>query len=336
MTTLSVFGAGSWGTALAHVLASNGHQVCLWCRRQEQAEFINSKRMNPDYLKDIPLAAGIYATWQLDEAATYSKNWVVAVPTQAIRTLFTSLKEFTPPISLCNVAKGIEIETLKCISQISKDFFPDTFYAVLSGPSHAEEVVRGFPTATIVASSSFETCQYWQRLFNSPQFRVYTGNDVAGVEIGGAVKNIIAIASGIAKAMNLGDNATAALVSRGLAEIMRLGAKMGAHPLTLAGLAGVGDLVVTCYSFHSRNFRLGKLLGEGKNLEEAKKILGQVAEGAFTVRAIVHLAREYDVELPIADSVYRLLYEGTSPKEELENLLTRDPKPEYPPAIFWS
>jgi glycerol-3-phosphate dehydrogenase (NAD(P)+) len=336
VATLSLFGAGSWGTALANVLANNGHDICLWCRRREQAEYINTNKMNPDYLKDIPLTQNIHATWDMEEAATRSSFWIMAIPTQSVREILSSLKNFNTPYSVCNVAKGIEIKTLKPISEIVKEFYPDALYAVLSGPSHAEEVIKGLPTATIVASSSFETAQSWQNLFNAPCFRVYTGNDVAGVEIGGAVKNVIAIASGIGKAMNLGDNATAALVSRGLAEIMRLGAKLGAHPLTLAGLAGIGDLVVTCYSFHSRNFRLGKLLGEGKSLDEAKQILGQVAEGAFTVRAVIDLAKEHHVELPIAEAIYRLLYEGTSPRDELENLLTRDPKPEYPPAIFWS
>ncbi len=336
MATLTLFGAGSWGTALANVLAKNGHHVCLWCRRQAQAQAININGRNPDYLKDAPLSHNIHATWNLREAAEFSQDWILAVPTQTIRGLLKDLHIFDSPLSLCNAAKGLEIETLMRISQISSEIMPNAQYAVISGPSHAEEVIKNLPTATIVASSLPDTAEKWQSFFNGNRFRVYTGNDVAGVEIGGAVKNVIAIASGIAKAMELGDNATAALVSRGLAEIMRLGAKMGAHPLTLAGLAGVGDLVVTCYSFHSRNFRLGKLLGEGKNLDEAKAILGQVAEGAFTVQAVVRLAQKYCVELPIAESVYRLLYQGTSPREELENLLTRAPKPEYPPAIFWS
>ena len=337
MAKLSIFGAGSWGTALADTAARNGHEVLLWSIEEDNVKTINESGFNPGYLNNHPLEKGIRATTDLKEAAHHSDNWLFVVPTQAVREVISALKtRQLKPLHLCNAAKGFEISTMSRISEIAADIMPEVPFSVLSGPSHAEEVIQRMPTAVVVASEIEKEALHWQELMNGPVFRVYTGHDVAGVEVGAAVKNVIAVASGMARAMELGDNTTAALVSRGLAEIMRLGAKMGAHPLTLAGLAGVGDLVVTCYSFHSRNFRLGMALGEGKSLEEAKKELGQVAEGAYTVKAMVKLASKYKVELPIAQAVNSILYQGVSPKEKLKELLTRDPKPEYPPNIYWS
>jgi glycerol-3-phosphate dehydrogenase (NAD(P)+) len=232
------------------------------------------------------------------------------------------------------VAKGIEISTGMRPSQVVAELLPESNYSILSGPSHAEEIMTDSPAAVVVAGPSREA-KAWQTYFMTPRFRVYTSEDVIGVEAGAAVKNVIAIGTGIARAMGQGDNAVAALVTRGLAEIMRLGARMGANPLTLSGLAGVGDLMVTCYSMHSRNFRLGLELGRGVPFREAVDNLGEVAEGAYTVRALVDHARSLDVEIPICRAVHRVIYEGADPKQAMSDLLLRSPKPEFP-AMFWS
>jgi len=335
MKKISVFGAGSWGTALANLLGENGYSVTLWCRRLDQARAINMRGENPNYLRGYRISPNVMATSQIEEAMGSSK-WVIALPTQAIRGFLNKVAgKMTKVPDLCNVAKGIEVESMSTVSGIVKDVLGDVTYSVLSGPSHAEEVIQGLPTAVVVASSSFEVAEQWQTIFSCPNFRVYTSNDVSGVEIGGAVKNVIAIAAGIVKAMELGDNTLAALVSRGLAEIMRLGAKTGANPLTLSGLAGVGDLVVTCFSDHSRNMRLGLAIGKGKTMEDALSELGQVAEGVFTAKALKKMGENVGVELPIVDVVYDILYNNLPPAEALRTLLLRDPKPELPPAMQW-
>ena len=335
MKKISVFGAGSWGTALANLLGENGYSVTLWCRRLDQARAINMRGENPNYLRGYRISPNVMATSQIEEAMGSSK-WVIALPTQAIRGFLNKVAgKMTKVPDICNVAKGIEIESMSTVSGIVKDVLGDVTYSVLSGPSHAEEVIQGLPTAVVVASSSFEVAEQWQTIFSRPNFRVYTSNDVSGVEIGGAVKNVIAIAAGIVKAMELGDNTLAALVSRGLAEIMRLGAKTGANPLTLSGLAGVGDLVVTCFSDHSRNMRLGLAIGKGKTMEDALSELGQVAEGVFTAKALKKMGENVGVELPNVDVVYDILYNNLPPAEALRTLLLRDPKPELPPAMQW-
>ncbi len=337
MTSITVFGAGSWGTALADHLRRAGHEVTLWCRRAEQARAINLTGKNPDYLCDIDLAAGLTATSDLAEAATLAERYVMAVPTQQVRSFLTAARNVLPAgCSVCNVAKGIEISTGYRISQITGAVMPGTRYTVLSGPSHAEEVARMKPTAVVAASRFPEEARIWQEIFTARYFRVYTSEDITGVETGGAVKNVIAVAAGIAAAMGLGDNALAALVSRGLAEVMRFGAKTGAHPLTLAGLAGVGDLMVTCYSDLSRNYRLGKAVGRGIRPKQANEELGQVAEGFYTVAALVKQARKLEVELPITEAVYRILYEEKSPKQALDELFSRELKSEVSPEILWA
>jgi len=336
METITVFGAGSWGTAVADRGARRGHDVILWCRQEDQARAINTTGRNPRYLTGASLSPSLNATSDLHEAAGHSERWILAVPTQALREVLNRLAATAPRfLSVCNAAKGIEIVSRKLIHEIVAEILPGARYSVLSGPSHAEEVVVGQPTAVVVASSDSREAALWQNLLNGGTFRVYTGTDVVGVEVGGAVKNVMAVAAGVARAMGLGDNAVAALVSRGLAETMRLGARLGARPLTLAGLAGVGDLMVTCYSHHSRNFRLGLALGEGLSLQEALERIGQVAEGATTVTAVVALSRELNGELPLAEAVHRVLYESVPPARVLEALFLRDPKPELPPALDW-
>lgn len=335
MAELTIFGGGSWGTALAYSAALSGHSVCIWCRRAGQAQAINTSSRNPDYLRNIPLPSRVSATWDPEEAALFSRYWILALPTQTLRGFLPVLVPYcTSRTEICNVAKGFEISTGKRISEITAELLPDGLYTILSGPSFAEEVAKGLPTAVTSASRHEGSALFWQSLLNTSRLRLYTSTDVIGAETGGAVKNIMAIASGMVSALHLGDNARAALVSRGLAEIMRLGEALGAHPLTLAGLAGMGDLVLTCYGAQSRNFRLGVAIGRGISLDEAKREIGQVAEGAFTVRAVVKKASELSVELPISQGVHRLLYEGSSPAAELEKLMTRDLKAEYPPSIF--
>ena len=334
MSKLSIFGAGSWGTALAHVLSSNGHDICLWCRRSQQARAITATGKNPDYLSSVNLSPHIMATSSLAEAAIFSQRWILAVPSQGVRHLLEELKPLAPQnVKLCNLAKGVEISSGKLLNKVCHEALPGGVYSVLSGPSHAEEVVQGLPTAVSVASTLLEEAFEWQVLIGKEAFRIYTSQDVTGVEIGGAMKNVIAIAAGASSGMSLGDNAKATLITRGLAEILRLGIVLGGNPLTFSGLAGAGDLMVTCYSEHFRNFRLGKAIGEGMKVEEALASLGQVAEGYYTAKALESHRRRYGVELPISTGVYRVLYEGASPHEVLEELLLREQKPELSPEM---
>ena len=336
MGKITVYGAGSWGTAAADLLARGGHQATLWCRRPEQARAINATGRNPDYLKRTDLSPALLVTADLEEAAVSSQFHVIAVPTQSGREFLSGAARYWPrDVRVCNLAKGIEIASGDRISQVVAETLPGSRYSVLSGPSHAEEVADGKPAAVVAASSIPGEAELWQGIFSGKLFRVYTSDDVVGVEIGGAVKNVIAIAAGIAASREMGHNALAALVCRGLAEVMRLGAKLGAHPLTLAGLAGVGDLMVTCFSGLSRNYRLGLAVGGGMTLTQALNSLGQVAEGAYTVDALVRNAREIDIELPLTEAVHRILYDAVSPESMVGSLFGRELKPELPPEMYW-
>ncbi len=311
--------------------------MTLWCRSKKQAERVTSLGENARYLPGIPIPSDVQTTDNLQSAMSHSECWILAIPTQAVRSILKQLSAQNvskTKVSVCNVAKGIEIESLLRISQIVEHEAPWMRYSILSGPTLAKEVAQGLPAAAAVASSSPSEATLWQTVLNGSTFRVYTSTDVCGVETGGALKNVIAIASGMAHRMQAGDNATAALVTRGLAEITRLGVAMGAYPITLAGLAGIGDLMVTAYSRHSRNFRLGMALEEGLPLAKAMETLGQVAEGAFTVQAATALGKRLDVDLPISRAVHRVLYEGVAPASAMQDLMARDPKPEYPMDIF--
>jgi glycerol-3-phosphate dehydrogenase (NAD(P)+) len=329
---LAILGAGSFGTAMSNHAARLGYEVRLWCRSAPQAESINSTRLNPRYLKGCKLHDEVRADANLERVAAFAEKFILAVPTQSLRNVLQRLE----PLELrgrefLSLAKGMEISSGKLPHQLAEELLPGVSYSALSGPSHAEEVVRDLPTAVVIASKSHETAQEWQRTLNSPHFRIYTGDDVMGVELGGAVKNIIAIAVGISQSMNFGDNAKAALATRGLAEMARLGAALGIAPLTLTGLAGTGDLMVTCYSHHSRNLRFGLAIGRGLSVEEATSEIGQVVEGAHTVKALVAYARKTHIELPIAEGVHAVLYEGASIDQALQKLLFREPKPEQYP-----
>ncbi|MBI5975352.1 NAD(P)H-dependent glycerol-3-phosphate dehydrogenase [Staphylococcus canis] len=332
MTNVTVFGTGSFGTALANVLADNGHNTLMWGKTIKTVNEINDKHTNQAYLPKAILNQNIKATDQLEIAVNHADIYIIALPTKAIRsvvpkidTLLTSKKYFI------HVAKGIENETYKRISEILSDCISSEHNAgigVLSGPSHAEEVVLKQPTTVAAASSNKILRQMIQDLFMTDYLRVYTNEDLVGVELGGALKNIIAIASGVLVGLGYGDNAKAALITRGLAEISRLGVKMGADPLTFQGLGGIGDLIVTCTSTHSRNFSLGYKLGRGQTLQEILDEMNMVAEGVNTTQSVYHLAKELGVEMPITESLYRVLFEEKSVKEEVKNLMERNKKAE--------
>lgn len=323
-----VLGAGSWGSALAMVLADNGHEVRLWSHNPSQVDEINSKHTNHKYLPEINLPENIKAFSSLKVSIENIGTIVLAVPTKAIREVMGQLRDLQPQnkLTIVHVSKGIEPDSLLRISEMIKEELPDLILkevVVLSGPSHAEEVSLRQPTTVTVSSENMEAAEEIQDLFINQNFRVYTNPDVIGVEIGGALKNIIALAAGITDGLGYGDNAKAALMTRGLAEIARLGTKMGANPLTFSGLTGIGDLIVTCTSVHSRNWRAGNLLGKGQSLEEVLDNMGMVVEGVRTTKAAHQLAQKYEVKMPITDSLYDVLFNGVHPKDAVDKLMAR-------------
>ena len=326
---ITVLGAGSFGTAISAHLARLGNSVLMWTIDAEQSNAINSTRHNNFCFQDTPLDKNIRCTIDIHEALDFSDHIIMAIPTQFEREVSVKIAAaHRDGAHMLNLAKGIEISTGCLLHEIHKEVIPNYKYSVLSGPSFAAEVLVGRPTAVSIASRcAGEACD-WQAIVSGNNFRIYTSDDVIGLEVGGSTKNIYAVAAGICKAMDLGNNAQAALTCRGLAEIMRFGQKMGASPLTLSGLAGVGDLVLTCNSILSRNFRLGLAVGAGKSLDEAAKELGQVAEGAFTARAVVENSKKFNVDMPLAEGVYRILYEGHSPDKILQELFARPLKAE--------
>lgn len=325
--SIAVIGAGSWGTALALVLADNGHQVRLWGHKEEQIKEINEQHTNRKYLPEIDLPAGIVGYSSLQQALEGITDIVLAVPTKAIREVLGQIREMAKsPLTIVHVSKGIEPDTLLRISEMIEQEMPaDKLQdvVVLSGPSHAEEVSLRHPTTVTVSSRNMATAERIQDLFINQNFRVYTNPDLVGVEIGGALKNIIALAAGITDGLGYGDNAKAALITRGLAEISRLGTAMGANPLTFSGLAGIGDLIVTCTSVHSRNWRAGNMLGKGHDLEEVLANMGMVVEGVRTTKAAYQLAKKYEVNMPITNALYNVLFNGKNVKESVDILMTR-------------
>jgi len=329
---IAVIGSGSWGTALATLLAGRGHEVMLWARRKEMAERIATERRNPDYLPDTAIPSSVGVTSNLADALRDAAIIVFATPSQSIRTVAGKAAPLIEPDSIIvSVAKGIENETLLTTTGVLEDVLthvPRAHLAVLYGPSHAEEVVQGVPTAVVVAAHAVSTAERVQRAFMTPTFRVYVNEDVTGVEIAGSVKNILAIASGISEGLGFGDNARAALLTRGLAEIKRLGAALGADPATFSGLAGIGDLVVTCTSRHSRNRFLGEQIGRGKTLEQVESEMKMIAEGVRTTASVHDLARRLSVEMPITEAVHDILFEHVPPLEAVEQLMMRSAKQE--------
>ncbi len=332
MENVTVLGAGSWGTALAQVLAENGHQTLVWTHRNEQADEINEHHTNQKYLPNVQLQENLVATSNLEEAAHHSDIIVVAVPTKAIREVSKTMGQYLENKKIfVHVSKGIEPDSLMRISEMLKESLsPDVIeeIVVLSGPSHAEEVVLHHPTTITAACSNLDAAEKVQDLFMSNYFRVYTNDDVVGVELGGALKNVIALAAGISDGLNYGDNAKAALITRGLAEITRLGVKMGGNPFTFAGLTGMGDLIATCTSVHSRNWRAGNMLGKGMKLAEVLDNIGMVVEGVRTTKAAYQLSQEFDVPMPITTALFEILFNDKEPKVAVDELMIRMKKRE--------
>jgi len=332
MTEVTVVGAGSWGTAFASVLARKGVPTMLWARREDCAERINAERRNPDYLGEVELPSGLRATADLERAVAGVPVVVLGIPSHCFRD---KLRELGPLLradaSLVSLTKGVERDTLRRMSEVASEAAgvePDRV-SVLSGPNLAKEVARGQPGATVVACADEARAALLQGLFHAPTFRVYTNTDVCGVEIGGATKNVVAIAAGIADGLGYGENALAALVTRGLVEITRLGVALGASPITFAGLAGVGDLVATCMSKQSRNHHVGEELGKGRSLDDIIASMSMVAEGVKSCAGIMQLADQAEVDMPIASRVAKVLYEGADVKEMVDDLLGRAPEPEF-------
>ncbi|MGG3624071.1 NAD(P)H-dependent glycerol-3-phosphate dehydrogenase [Bacillus gobiensis] len=327
MKTISMLGAGSWGTALSAVLADNGHQVQLWGHRQELVDQINDKKENSKYLPGIKLSSQINATTDLKKAVENSDAVIVAVPTKAIREVLKKLiPHMQKGLPFVHVSKGIEPDSLLRISEMMEEELPDHLrdaIIVLSGPSHAEEVGLRQPTTVTVSSKDLSQARKIQDLFMNQNFRVYTNPDIVGVEIGGALKNVIALATGVTNGLGYGDNAKAALITRGLAEIARIGTAIGANPLTFSGLTGIGDLIVTCTSVHSRNLRAGNLLGKGYKLEDVLEQMGMVVEGVRTTRAAFQLSQKMNVKMPITEALYGVLFNGRNVNDAVESLMAR-------------
>ena len=328
MEKIGVIGAGSWGTALAILLNENGNDVTLWSHRETEAEHMRQSR-ECSKLPGIKIPEAVEITSDLKQAVSGKKVLVMVVPSRCMRETAELLKECVAPGTyVISAAKGIEDETLFTMTDILEQVLPQTDVAVLSVPSHAEEVAKLLPTTCVIGAHTEETARFLQELFMGPMFRVYISSDMLGIELGGALKNVIALAAGIADGMGYGDNAKAALITRGSVEIGRLGIRMGGKPETFFGLTGIGDLIVTCASMHSRNRRAGILLGQGYTMKEAMKEVNMVVEGVYSAKAAMALARKYDTELPIIEQVNQILFEGKDPKKVVADLMLRDKKTE--------
>lgn len=331
---IAILGIGTWGSALAITLRKNNHSLSLWTySKEEEAEL--KKNREPKNLPGTSFAEDIEITSSLERALKDKEMVIFAVPSLFTRSVGEQVKDYIQKDQiLLTVSKGIEEKTLLTMSQILEEIFPENPVAVLSGPSHAEEVSRFLPTTIVCAAAEESYAKTIQKTFQSDSFRVYINKDVLGVEIGAALKNVIALAAGIADGLGYGDNTKAALITRGIAEIARLGQAMGGHLETFAGLSGIGDLIVTCASKHSRNRKAGFLIGEGLSYEEAMKEVGQVVEGVYAAKAALALGAKYGVDLPIVHEVNRVLFEGKNPKQAVMDLMLRDSRAESPGVSF--
>jgi len=329
MERIAVIGAGSWGTAISVLLAEKGYRISLWAYEEELVDDINKKRINTRYHPNIYLPEGITASSELEEVTEGARYLINVVPTQYTRGVFERLVPYIRSgVLIISASKGIERRTLKTVTEIIRD--TTGFEAsVLSGPSFASEVIQRLPTAVTIATRDAKIAETLQRLFNTDYFRVYTNSDIIGVELGGALKNVMAIAAGISDGLGLGSSARAALITRGLAEMTRLGVKMGAMEKTFWGLSGLGDLVLTCTGSLSRNYRVGLRLGRGERLQDIVSTMIMVAEGVATTESVYELSRRYNVEMPIVEQVYRVLYEDKDPMSAVKELMTRDLRSEY-------
>lgn len=335
MANVSVIGAGSFGISLAVLLHKNGHDVTVWARNPEEIKKLSKDREHKSKLPGVKLPDTMVFTSEIKEAVIDKDFIVFAVPSTAVRGVARNIRPFVKDGQIIvDVAKGIEESTLMTLSEQLEEEIPNANVAVLSGPSHAEEVGRGLPTTVVIGADDKKTAQYLQEMFMNEMFRVYISPDKTGIEIGGALKNVIALAAGIADGMGYGDNTKAALITRGIAEISRLGVAMGGASDSFSGLTGIGDLIVTCASIHSRNRKAGYLMGQGKSMKEAMDEVQMVVEGVYSTKAAVALGKKYNVSLPIINKVNEVLFEGKDPREAVNELMLRDSKAEHM-AVEW-
>lgn len=328
-TNISIIGAGSWGTALSILLSKKGHKVKMWSCLSEEVDMINRTREHIHKLPGVIVPEGVVCTGDLEAAVKDAGVIVFVIPSQTIRQNAKDLSKYLKQgTTVVCCSKGLEDGTGLRLSEVISQEIPQAETVILSGPSHAEEVARDIPTAIVAASGKKKSAELVQDVFMSPKFRVYTNSDIAGVEIGGALKNVIALCAGISDGLGFGDNTKAALMTRGITEISRLGISLGAKAQTFAGLAGIGDLIVTCTSMHSRNRRAGILIGQGKNLEEALEEVKMVVEGVTTTKAAYELASSKGISMPITEEAYRVLFEGKNAKQAVVDLMMRDKKHE--------
>ena len=335
MANVGVLGAGSWGTALSVLLTDNGHQVTVWSIDENEVKMLREKREHELKLPGVKLPDSMVITGDLEQTIADKDFLVLAVPSPFTRS---TAKKMAPYVSdgqiIVDVAKGIEESTLLTLSKQIEQEIPQADVAVLSGPSHAEEVGRKLPTTCVVGAKTRKTAEYLQSMFISPVFRVYTSPDILGIELGGSLKNVIALAAGIADGLGYGDNTKAALITRGIAEIARLGVKMGGKIETFTGLTGIGDLIVTCASVHSRNRKAGYLIGQGMSMQEAMDEVKMVVEGVYSAKAAAKLAEKYGVSMPIVDEVNAVLFDGKSPAGAVNDLMMRESRSENR-ALEW-
>lgn len=335
MADISIIGAGSWGTALAVLLHKNGHKITVWSIVEEEIEMLRKEHEHKDKLPGVRLPEDMVFTTDLEEAVKDKDVLVLAVPSPYTRATSHNMAPLVKEGQIIvNVAKGIEESSLLTLSQIIEEEIPQAVVAVLSGPSHAEEVGRGIPTTIVVGARKKATAEYLQNIFMNEVFRVYISPDMLGIELGAALKNVVALAAGIADGLGYGDNTKAALITRGIAEIARLGMAMGGKIETFSGLTGIGDLIVTCASMHSRNRRAGILIGKGYTMEQAMDEVKMVVEGVYSAKAAIGLAAKYDVQIPIIEQVNNILFAGMPVDEAVKNLMLRDKKIENP-LIPW-
>ncbi len=329
MSKVGVLGAGSWGTALAVLLCKNGHDVSLWSYSKSGVEKLQKDRENKSKLPGVMFPDELQITEDLKEAMSGKEMLVLAVPSIHIRTTAKNMKPFIENNQIIiNVSKGIEENTLMTLTEQIEEELPGIDVAVLSGPSHAEEVGKGLPTTCVAGAKTKEIAELIQATFMNEEFRVYTSSDVLGIEIGGALKNVIALSAGIADGLGYGDNTKAALITRGIAEITRLGVKMGGKKESFSGLTGIGDLIVTCASVHSRNRKAGYLMGQGKTMQEAMDEVKMVVEGVYSAKAAMALAKKYEVSMPIIEQVNAVLFENKNASEAVKELMLREGKSE--------
>lgn len=327
MAKIGIIGAGSWGIALSVLLHNNGNEVSVWSILPDEIEMLRRELEHKDKLPGVKLPEDMEFTCDLKKAVAKKDLLVLAVPSPFVRSTAHSLQNVvTKGQIIVNVAKGIEEKTLMTLSQVIEEEVPNADVAVLSGPSHAEEVGRGIPTTIVVGAHSKETAEFVQNLFMNEVFRVYTSPDILGIELGAALKNVVALAAGIADGLGYGDNTKAALITRGITEIARLGMAMGGKFETFCGLSGIGDLIVTCASMHSRNRRAGILIGKGHTMEEAMEEVKMVVEGVYSAKAAMRLAEQYQIQIPIIEQVNAVLFEGKAASEAVKELMIRDKK----------